>query len=73
MLLGLPITERAFGPDALVGNYAIIAFHSPFCYALGITAMEVIRNRGQGGLRTVKSVFRSIFKNNLIIAPPGLR
>ena len=68
VLLGLPITERAFGPDALVGNYAIIAFHSPFCYALGITAMEVIRNRGQGGLRTVKSVFRSIFKNNLIIA-----
>ncbi|MCG7629160.1 AEC family transporter [Epibacterium sp. MM17-32] len=68
VLLGLPITERAFGPDALVGNYAIIAFHSPFCYALGITAMEIIRNRGQGGVRTVTSVLNAIFHNNLILA-----
>ncbi|WP_420003628.1 AEC family transporter [Arenibacterium sp. LLYu02] len=68
VLLGLPITERAFGPDALTGNYAIIAFHSPFCYALGITAMEVIRNRGNGGLRTATSVLNSIFRNNLILA-----
>ncbi|TNJ41274.1 AEC family transporter [Phaeobacter sp. B1627] len=68
VLLGLPITERAFGPDALVGNFAIIAFHSPFCYALGITAMEIVRNRGKGGLRTVTSVLNSIFHNNLILA-----
>ena len=68
VLLGLPITERAFGPDALVGNYAIIAFHSPFCYAVGITAMEVIRNRGNGGLRTVTSVLNSVFNNKLILA-----
>ncbi|MEQ3671317.1 AEC family transporter [Pseudophaeobacter sp.] len=68
VLLGLPITERAFGPENLTGNYAIIAFHSPFCYGLGITAMEVVRNRGAGGIKTVSSVLTAMFKNVLILA-----
>ena len=50
VLLGLPITERAYGPDALAANYAIIALHSPVCYAIGITTMELMRNRA-GRLR----------------------
>jgi malonate transporter and related proteins len=41
LLLGLPITERAYGQGALEANYAIIAFHAPFCYAVGITAMVI--------------------------------
>lgn len=48
LLLGLPITERAYGPDALATNYALIALHSPLMYALGITAMEVVRSHGKG-------------------------
>lgn len=48
LLLGLPITERAFGPGALAGNYAIIAFHAPLIYAVGITTMEIARSRGAG-------------------------
>lgn len=67
VLLGLPITERAYGPDNLTGNYAIIAFHSPFCYCVGISVMEFIRNRGQGGLRMVRSVLSAMFKNALIL------
>lgn len=67
LLLGLPITERAFGSDALTGNYAIISVHSPFCYGLGITVMEVVRNRGQGGLRTLRAVTNAIFRNALIL------
>lgn len=67
VLLGLPITERAYGPDSLTGNYAIIAFHSPFCYGLGITAMEIIRNRGSGGTKLVGSVLSAMFKNALIL------
>ncbi len=67
VLLGLPITERAFGPDNLTGNYAIIAFHSPFCYGLGITVMEIVRNRGAGGFKTVSSVLTAMFKNVLIL------
>ena len=67
VLLGLPITERAYGPENLVGNYAIVAFHSPFCYGVGITVMEVIRNRGNGGARMVKSVLNAMFRNVLIL------
>ncbi|AHD10428.1 AEC family transporter [Phaeobacter gallaeciensis] len=67
VLLGLPITERAYGADNLTSNYAIIAFHSPFCYGLGITVMEVVRNKGAGGIATVKSVFSAMFKNVLIL------
>jgi predicted permease len=66
-LLGLPITERAYGVDALTANYTIIALHSPFCYGVGITAMEVVRNRGNGILATTRSVLRSMFRNALVI------
>lgn len=68
LLLGVSITERAFGPDSLTGNYAILAVHSPFCYGIGITAMEVLRNRDKGGLRILTAVFKAMFKNMLIMA-----
>ncbi|MFS4582454.1 AEC family transporter [Phaeobacter sp. C3_T13_0] len=67
VLLGLPITERAYGADNLTGNYAIIAFHSPFCYGLGITVMEIVRSKGAGGIQTAKSVLNAMFKNVLIL------
>lgn len=67
VLLGLPIAERAYGPDALTGNFAIIAFHSPFCYGLGITVMEVVRNRGQRFRDLVRSVTRAMFRNALVL------
>lgn len=67
VLLGLPIAERAYGPDALQGNYAIIAFHSPFCYGVGITVMEIVRNRGQSTMVLAASVTRSMFRNALVI------
>ena len=65
VLLGLPIMERAFGADALGPNYGIVAIHAPFCYALGITAMEVARGRGEG--RIVASIARSMARNALVI------
>ncbi len=67
VLLGLAITERAYGPESLTGNYAIIAIHSPFCYGLGITVMEVIRNRGRGGRKMASSVLSAMFRNVLIL------
>lgn len=68
VLLGLPITERAYGPDALVGNYAIIAAHSPFCYGLGILVMEIVKGRGQSPLQLTRSVTTAMFRNALVIA-----
>jgi predicted permease len=67
VLLGLPITERAYGPDALQANFAIIAVHAPFCYALGVTAMEIARSRGSLSLETAGKAFRSMFRNPLVI------
>jgi hypothetical protein len=67
VLLGLPLTERAYGPDALEANFAIIAVHSPFCYGLGITVMEIVRARGQAGMAVVGRVFKAMFSNALIV------
>ncbi|MBK5925500.1 malonate transporter [Rhodovulum sulfidophilum] len=67
VLLGIPITERAFGVEALTPNYAIIAVHSPICYGVGLTAMEIVRNRGAGLVRTSGAIFRAMFRNALVI------
>lgn len=68
LLLGLPIAERAYGPDAITGVFTIVALHSPFCYGLGITVMEITRSRGQSPLKMARSVFRAMFRNALVIA-----
>lgn len=67
LLLGLPITERAYGLTALEANYAIIAIHSPFCYAIGITAMEIARNRGERVTALPAKVLKAMFNNALIV------
>ena len=68
VLLGLPITERAYGPDVLGANYALIAFHAPFCYLLGITTMELSRARGERIGVAASKVGRAIFSNALFLA-----
>ncbi len=67
VLLGLPITERAYGAQALGPNFAIVAFHAPFAYTIGVTAMEIARANGKGILATLGSVARSMSKNALVI------
>ncbi|MDG2340961.1 MAG: AEC family transporter [Paracoccaceae bacterium] len=67
VLLGLPISERAFGADNLSANYAIIAFHAPFCYGLGITVMEIVKARGTGLGSLGPKVLKAMFKNALIL------
>lgn len=65
LLLGIPITERAFGSGALAGNWAIIALHSPLLYTFGITVMEFSRAHGSGlsvghvALRALTGVLRT--------------
>jgi predicted permease len=67
LLLGLPITERAYGPGALEANYAIVALHAPFCYALGIGAMEIARARGHGLRAAAAAIARALGRNPLVI------
>ena len=67
VLLGLPITQRAYGEDALGPNYAIVALHAPFCYLLGLTTMELVKNTGGGLVTGLRSVAVSIATNALMI------
>lgn len=67
LLLGLPITERAYGPDVLNTNFAIISFHAPFCYLLGITTMEITRARGENPMVAIRKVGTAITHNALFL------
>ncbi|MEH7829101.1 AEC family transporter [Gemmobacter denitrificans] len=69
LLLGVPITERAYGTGALAANYAIIAIHSPLLYGAGITLMELTRAHGQGlsARRLVAQVLRAIFRQPMVL------
>ena len=69
LLLGVAITERAYGTAGLAGNFAIIAIHSPIMYTLGIVAMELTRSRGQNLPlhRLTRQISRSILTQPLII------
>ena len=69
LLLGLAITERAYGAEALQGNYAIISFHAPLLYGFGITMMEWARARGQGlSLPSLATkIVKAIFSQSLVI------
>ena len=67
VLLGLPIAERAYGAESLAPNYAIVALHAAFCYALGTTAMEIVHASGKGAAAAVRSVARTLSTNGLMI------
>ncbi len=69
VLLGLPISERAYGVENLTPNFTIIAFHAAFCYLIGVTAMETARvARTQARASTILSkVAQAMFRNALMI------
>ncbi|MEM8958362.1 MAG: AEC family transporter [Pseudomonadota bacterium] len=67
VLLGLPIAGRAYGEDALAPVFSIIAIHSPFGYLLGITTMEIVRNRSGNVIGAVPRILKAMFSNALIL------
>ena len=67
VMLGLPITERAYGEEALQHNFAIIAIHAPFCYFLGITVMEFIKNTDKSISNKGVIILRAMFSNALVV------
>lgn len=66
LLLGIPITENAYGSQALAGNFAIVSIHAPLLYSLGIMAMVVAQS---GGLRAGlgREIMRNILTQPLVI------
>ena len=67
VLLGLPISERAFGSESLFINYTIIVGHAPFCYLVGITLIEVMKTDKTSFFSGLGSSLKAIFYNNLAI------
>lgn len=69
LLLGVPITERAYGQAALEGNFAIISIHAPLFYAFGITLMELARSHGLGlsAPTLMRQVAKAILTQPLVI------
>lgn len=69
LLLGLAITERAYGAQALQANYAIISLHAPMLYGFGIALMEWARSRGRGlsAAALSRQIGRAILSQALVI------
>jgi predicted permease len=67
VLLGLPIMARAYGEDALEPAFAIIAFHAPFCYLVGILTMEMSRRDGAPMADALKRTASAMFHNALTL------
>ena len=67
VMLGLPITERAYGEDALRHNFAIVSIHAPFCYFLGITVMELVRSSEKNLKRNSIVILKAMFSNALVV------
>ena len=69
LLLGVPITERAYGAASLSGNFTIIALHSPIFYTFGIIMMELARSRGRAEnlLTLAPQIGRGIIRQPLVI------
>ena len=70
LLLGVPITERAYGADALAGNFAIISIHAPLLYTCGIIAMVLAQAKGapsQGAWVLAQNAVKNILTQPLVI------
>jgi predicted permease len=67
VLLGLPISERAWGGDHLAPGFALVSVNAPICYLIGISAMEMLRADGRGLAETLRVVLKAMFRNSLMI------
>ncbi|GLS86428.1 malonate transporter [Cypionkella aquatica] len=70
LLLGVPITERAYGTAALAGNFAIISIHAPLIYTFGIVFMEWARSReaeSRSHAELARQVLRGVFTQPLVV------
>ena len=67
VLLGLPISERAWGVDGMAPSFALVSLNAPICYLVGITTMELLRADGRSAIETSRTVVNAIFRNSLMI------
>ncbi len=66
VLIGIPILQRAYGEDALVTAFSIIAFHASMLITLGMLVMEFARRDGAALHKTLWVAFQRIIANPLL-------
>jgi malonate transporter and related proteins len=71
VMLGIPITERAYGGAVSAALFGLIAFHGTYNYFVGFVAMELIRRDGQSMLAGVSRAFVTTVRNPLMIGLLG--
>lgn len=67
-LIGLPIVQTAFGPEALVPLMTLISVNAMILFTLPCVMIQTARNPHAKTLDTIKSGFLSLVTNPLIIA-----
>ena len=67
VLIGLPVSERAWGAENIAPVFAIVSIHAAYCYLVGITTMELLRSDGRSLAATAQVVLRAMFRNSLMI------
>lgn len=67
VMLGIPITERAFGGEALAAVFGIIAFHSLYNYFLGFVMMEAVRQDSETILAGLRKAVTTSLTNPLMM------
>jgi len=67
VLIGLPISQLAFGEIVLTPVFGIVAFHASLLYTVGMITMEFARRDGRGLISTLKSAFSSVIANPLMV------
>ena len=68
VMLGIPITERAFGGATLAALFGLIAFHSIYNYFVGFITMEAIRADGGSIAAGARRAMHASFRNPLMMS-----
>ena len=68
VLLGLPITELAYGKNAIGPNLAIISVNAPICYLIGISVMEFFGSEKKTFKSTIFTILKTIISNNITMS-----
>lgn len=67
LLMGLIIVTRAYGEESGQLMLGIIAIHAPLLYTIGMIAMEISRQDGQGAVVALHRAGKNIISTGLII------
>lgn len=68
LLLGVPISMRAFGEETVGTNFAIISVHSAFTLTLATVAMQFAQSDGGSRGAVMRMVGKETLRNPLMIA-----